>query len=71
MATIFQTKSKIDEGFACPSDEGRIFEKHLDFDSLSKLTNSELDEWINDYVSHLPDNNVNDDQNYANYAYQE
>ena len=63
MSTIFQTKSKLDEGYTCSPDEGRIFEKHLDFESLSELTNSELDAWINNYLSHLRTIVSNDDQN--------
>ncbi len=54
MAAITQTKSGIDAKFSHPMDEVSEFEKLLDFECLSDLPISELDEWINDYVSHLP-----------------
>lgn len=53
MSTNTQVKSKIDMEFACPSDEGRKYEKHLDFERLSELTISELNVWIDEYITHI------------------
>jgi hypothetical protein len=54
MATVTHTKSRIDPQFVHPSDHGGKYEKLLDFESLSELPPGELDEFIDDYVKHLP-----------------
>jgi hypothetical protein len=56
MPTTTQIQSKVDEEFAKLSDEeimDRYFEKDFDYDGLAGLTDRELNDWINDYVSHI------------------
>ncbi len=57
-ATTSQLQSKTDEAFARLSDEEiieRYFEKDFNYDGFAGLTDNELDEWIDHYVSHLPE----------------
>jgi hypothetical protein len=54
MATITHVQSGIDAEFSYPSCGKGKYEKHLDFESLSELSNGDLDEWIEDYLNHLP-----------------
>jgi hypothetical protein len=57
MVTTTQLQAKTDEEFARLTDEeiiGRYFEKDFDYDGFAGLTDRELDDWINDYLSHLP-----------------
>jgi hypothetical protein len=60
MATFTQTQmqTRTDEEFSRLSDDEileKYFEKGFDYDGLAGLTDRELDDWINDYVSHLPE----------------
>jgi hypothetical protein len=51
-------QSSADEEFVSLTDEeiiGRYFEKDFFYDTLAGLTDSELDDWIDDYISHLPE----------------
>jgi hypothetical protein len=54
MATTTQAKSCIDVGFSGTSGQSSNYEKHLDFFKLSELNINELNEWIDDYIRHLP-----------------
>jgi hypothetical protein len=58
MITTTQLQAKTDEEFARLSD-GEImekyFEKDFSYDGFAGLTDGELDDWIKDYVSHLPE----------------
>ena len=58
MITTTQLQAKTDEEFAGLTDEeiiGRYFEKDFNYDGFAGLTDSELDDWITDYMSHLPE----------------
>lgn len=58
MTTITQMQTRTDEEFAKLTDDQIIekyFDKGFNYDGLAGLTDRELDDWINDYVSHLPD----------------
>jgi hypothetical protein len=59
MATVTHMKSIIDSELVHPSDQGGKYQKLLDFESLSELSPSELDEFINDYLKHLPTDQIN------------
>jgi len=54
MATVTHMKPGTDPEFVHPSDQGRNYEKILDFESLSDLSPSELDEFVEDFLKHLP-----------------
>jgi hypothetical protein len=57
MATETHIQSRTVALFAMMTDEemvDRYFEKDFNNDVLASLTVRELDDWINDYVSHLP-----------------
>ena len=56
MATITQMKSRTDEEFSRLTDEEimvRYFQKNFNYEGLAGLTDQELDDWIDDYVSYL------------------
>ena len=56
MATIAQMKSRTDEQFSRLTDEEimvRYFQKNFNYEGLAGLTDQELDDWIDDYVSYL------------------
>ena len=56
MATITQMKSRTDEEFSRLTDEEimeRYFQKNFNYEGLAGLTDPELDDWIDDYVSYL------------------
>jgi hypothetical protein len=58
MATMTQMQTRTDEEFAKLSDDEiieRYFEKDFNYDGMAGLTDRELDDWINDYVSHIPE----------------
>jgi hypothetical protein len=59
MATVTHMKPGIDSEFVHPSDQDRKYEKILDFESLSDLSPSELDEFIDDFVKHFPTDLLN------------
>jgi hypothetical protein len=58
MTNITQMQTRTDEEFAKLTDDEIIekyFDKEFNYDGLAGLTDRELDDWINDYVSHLPE----------------
>lgn len=58
MVSTTQLQARTDEEFARLSDEEimeKYFEKDFEYDGFAGLTDGELDAWINDYVSHLPE----------------
>lgn len=58
MITTTQLQAKTDEEFDRLTDEEiieRYFEKDFNYDGFAGLTDRELDDWINDYLSHLPE----------------
>ncbi len=58
MTTTTVMQSRTDYEFARLTDEQiieRYFEKDFFYDSLGGLTDNELDDWIDDYISYLPE----------------
>jgi hypothetical protein len=58
MTADTQMQTKTDEEFAKLTDDEiieRYFDKSFNYDGLAGLTDRELDDWIKDYVSHLPE----------------